>query len=263
MTLDEFTIILGGQDGRVSAEALKMQLQNALEMLRNLESEFVASGTVVLWEIVRVQMRSPLKVTLSPKIQGRSGRSMGRKIVKAAIDGIDRIEQEATAPPHFNENALKAAKAMAHSAEKEGIKLTLQSSDGKKQVSLTNQIVKHVDEVVLKARRYKDFLTIEGKLEVVSVHDHPSVYIWEHLTGHQIECLVNAENIKEYSQLLNRRVAVRGLVRYRNDIPSAIEVEDIEAMPEEHELPSLKDIGPIDITDGLPSEDHVRRMRYG
>lgn len=261
MPLDEITITLGGQD-RLTVDVLKTQLENALDVLRNVESDFTTADTVVRWEIVRVRMRSPLKVTFAPNVLGKRGKTIGRKIVKACLDGMNEIEQTASAPPHFNDFALKAAKEMVSVAQKEGHKVTF-ASNGKMQVTLTQQAAKHIDEVVSKARRYTDVSTVEGNLEMVSVHDHPSFFIWETFTRHRVECLVDEAQLKDYFPLLNKRVAVTGTVKYRNHIPVSVAVEDIRVLRDASELPQPSDIGPINITDGVSSEEHVRRMRDG
>jgi hypothetical protein len=124
--------------------------------------------------------------------------------------------------------------------------------------------VKHIDELASRARLYVDFSTIEGRLEVISVHEHNSLFIWETLTNNRVECFVSDEQIKEAALLLNKRVTVSGRINYRNHVPKTISVEGpIKVLRTSTELPQPKDIGPIDITGGVSSEQHVRRMRNG
>ncbi len=267
MAINELTITLSDKQGRVSIETLTTALENALEMLRSIESEIVASGVTVRWEISRVSMRSPLRMTFQPRVRsakGRVSRSMGNRIVKSVLQGIEGIETGKSVPKSFTENALEATKKMFKSVTKEGASVAFGSRTDPRPIKLTESAVKHIDELASKARFYVDYSTIEGRLEVISVHERNSVVIWETLTDNRIECLVDVEEIKQASSLLGRRVAVTGRVSYRNHIPKTISVEGpIKVLRTSAELPQPKDIGPIDITEGASSEEHVRRVRNG
>lgn len=261
MPTNELTITLA-RTGRLSVEALTQTLENALEMLRNLETEFVASGTAVRWEVVRVSMRSPLRVTVAPHSESKGFSSIARRMVKTSLKGFERIERAAALPEHFNEEALDAARKMFDVTRKEGAAITL-SSDHENQITLTEQAGKNMEEIASKARLYMDYGTVEGRLEIISVHERDSFYVWETLTNRRVECLANPEQFQDAKDLLGKRVAVSGRIKYRNHVPKSIHVESIHKMPDGSELPSLEDIGPIDITEGLSSEEHVRRMRNG
>lgn len=272
MPLDELTISVIEEDGKVSVETLKDALEGAMEMLRSMEKEFTTTETVVRWEITRVEMRSPLKLTFAPRvrsIQGkvaRKAKTIGRNIVKSFLKGIDAMETGQTeskgVPQHFNEETLRAAQRLTTIAKKEGAKVTLGSNKGN-QITLTDNTIRNANEMVSKSRRYTDASTIEGILEVVSVRERRSVFIWDALTNQKIECFVDEEKLKECLSLFGKRVAISGDVTYRNDLPCTIDVESIERLPGEDEVVRLEDIGPINITEGLSSEEHVRRMRDG
>jgi hypothetical protein len=261
MPANELTITLA-RAGRVSVETLAQTLENALEMLRNLEREFVASDILVRWEVVRVSMRSPLRVTVAPSIEGSVTKTIARRLIKTCLKGVKGIERAATPPEHFNEEALDAALKLFEVTRKDGATLTF-SSDHLDEITLTEQAARHIEEIASKARLYIDFGTIEGQLEVVSVHEHRSFSIWETFTNRRVECLVNEEQFQTAIDLLGKRVAVTGRVKYRNHVPKSIWVESLRKLREEMELPDLKNVGPIDITGGLSSEEHVRRMRNG
>ena len=267
MALNELTITLSDKQGRVSIETLTTALENALSMLRSIESEIVASGVTVRWEISRVSMRSPLKMTFAPRVRsakGRVSRTVGNRIVNSVLQGMERIETGKSVPKAFTEDALEATKKMVRSAAKEGASVAFGSKTDPRPIRLTESAVKHIDDLASKARLYVDFSTVEGRLEVVSVHERNTVVVWETLTGNRIECLVDDDQIKQASALLGKRVAVTGRVSYRNHIPKTISVEGpIRVLRTSAELPQPKDIGPIDITDGASSEEHVRRMRNG
>ena len=263
MSLDELTITLSDKDGRVSAETLRTALENALNMLRGIEASIVSSGVEVRWDVIRVRMRSPLQMTFSPKVKvkGRERPTIGRKIVRACLRSVEEIERGASVAHDFSDEVLDATRKLVKNASSDGTSITF-ASNGENKIKLTEKTVKHIDEIVSRARLYMDFLTIEGRLDVVSGHDHDSFFIWETLTNHKIECLVSEDQISKALLLFKKRVAVTGRVRYRNHVPYRIDVEEpVRSMRDTNELPQPRDIGPVNITDGLSSEEHVRRMR--
>ena len=139
MTLDELTITLSDKDGDLSVDTLKKALENSLDMLPQLEASVVASGVEVRWEVVRVRMRSPLKVTLSPRgVQGRSSaETVGRQLVKSAYRYVDRIENGETVPHPFIDGANEATRKLVKSAISEGAAVAFEAANTK--VTLTGR----------------------------------------------------------------------------------------------------------------------------
>jgi hypothetical protein len=265
MNLDELTITLSDKKGRIRVETLTKALENALEMLRGIEASIVASGVDVQWDVVRVQMRSPLKMTLSPRVRvrGKSRPALGRKMVMACIQGVGKIEKSAILPQYFTTEVLDAARRLVKTVSSDGGEVMF-ASNGSNRTKVTGKAIKHIDELATKARLYVDFSTIEGRLEVISVREGQRFFIWETLTNRKIECAVDDHGFKVAMELLGKRVSVTGRVSYRNHTPTFMQVEEpIRRLRDMSELPQPKDIGRINITEGLTSEEHVRRMRDG
>jgi hypothetical protein len=277
MSLDELTITLSDKDGRLSVETLKKALENALEMLRQIEAQVVASGVEVRWEIVRATMRSPFRLTVAPRVTrsksadgksigtGRSNQVIARRIVKSALQGVTAIERGKPAPSYFTDAAMEATRKLVNVAKSDSALVSFESKSVPK-IQLTEKSIQNIDALASKSRLYLDYSTIEGRLEVVSVHEHNSFFIWETLTNRRIECFVTPELLNQASALLHKRVRVEvsGRVSYRNHVPQSIQVDGpLRVLRDSSELPTPRDIGPINITNGLTSEDHVRRMRNG
>jgi hypothetical protein len=258
----EFTIKLGEGQKRVTIEVLTEALENALEVLRNVGQSFTPSDVVVKWEVVAASLRSPLTLSFAPSIQGnvKGRRIIGKRIANISVLGIKALEKRAALPNYFNEEALLATEKLIKGAQREGIKITV-SSNGKSTVTPTAQTVENIRQVVEKARIYIDYGTLEGSLEIVSVHGRDSFFIFESFTNNKVECIAPPELFAQSIQLLKKRVAVSGRVRYRNHIPSTIQVEGMRVLRSTDILAQPRDIGPVDITGGLSSEEHVREIR--
>lgn len=262
MPAGAFTLKLGEGTKRVSIDVLAEALENALEMLRSVGQEFAPAGMLVRWEVVGASLRSPLTLDFAPSVNGEAtiSAAVGKKIGKACVRGLEKLEKSPALPQHFNEEGILAAQKLMRVVQKDGTRIAV-ASYRMKDVAPTAAAVEHIRQVVDKARIYIDYGTIEGRLEEVSVHGGAHFAIWEVLTGYRIECAVTLERLEEAKALLGQRVAVSGRVRYRNHIPKSIQVENIRRLRDAKELPQLKDMPAIDITGGLSSEEYMRRMR--
>ncbi len=193
--------------------------------------------------------------------KGRSRPALGRKMIKACIQGVETIQNRVSLPRYFTADTLDATRKLAKMMSGEDFALEF-ASNGSAKTTLTDQAVKHIDELTKRAHLYVDFSTIEGRLEVVSVHEGKAIFIWETLTNRKIECRIGDEHFQAAQSLLGNRVRVTGRVSYRNHIPWLIHVEEpIRRLRTMSELPQPNDIGAINITGTLTSEEHVRRMR--
>jgi hypothetical protein len=261
MPSHELTITLT-PPGRISVESLTKTLENALAMLRSIQKDFIEYGTDVRWEVVKLQMHSPLRMTVAPSISGKPAKTIGRRIVKACLTGVMNIEKSPTHPKHFDEDALEATRDLLKVVKKDGSVLKL-GSDHKDEVTVTELALEHIEDVVARARVYVDHGTIEGQLDEISVHESPVAFIWERFPVRRVKCVISQEQVQQVKDLLGRRVALTGRISYRNHKPVSVQVEAIRAMRDENELPQLKDIQPIDITGGLSPEEYVQRLRDG
>jgi hypothetical protein len=272
MTLDEITFTIGDPSGRVSLKALTAALENALDMIRIVEARIISSGVEVNWEVVRVKMRSPLTMSFSPRVTAkpmaprlttRKGQSIGKQIVKACINGIEQIERNPIMPEHFDDEALAAARQLVKSVGSGVLKV----SGGKHEVKLTAQAISNIDEIATRARLYTDVGTIEGRLEEISVHGTPQampqIRIWDSVPvpGHSVKCAITEDRLPVVKELLGLRVAVTGPIHYRNHKPMLIDVQQIQRLRMQDELPQIETMEPIDITGDLSPEEYVRRMR--
>ncbi len=248
-----------GSAQRVTVDILIKTLEETLIILHSLAQRL--SSEELEWEIVRIRMKSPLSITLAPRENGaRKIRQTGARVVKAYFDGMRTIQKKPQVPTYFDEPALSAAKEIAELSAK-GTRIRFEAPK-EEPVEPTEQTVANIDEVISKGKVFFDMATFEGKLETISIHDHAHFVIWETLTNSQVKCLVPPDRLPLAWSLLGKRVAVYGRVRYnRLGRPVSIDVEDIRSLKDISELPQPKDIGKVDITGGMSSEDFVRRMR--
>jgi hypothetical protein len=254
------TIRIGGAGEHIGVALLIQTLKSTVEILRSLESELAVSDAPIRWEVVKASMSSPLTLTLAPEPGQRKQTLLGNRIVKTYLRGIRLVEQGPTQPPDFGDNALECTKKLVSTAFQEGASVTF-STPGEPPVTPTEQATAHIEQIVAKARTYHDVTTIEGRLEVIWTHTADSFFIWEVLTNQRVKCYVTPDQLESATKLLRKRVAVTGVVRYRNDKPVSMEVGEIRVLRKDADPERPGTFSAIDITGGTSPEEYVRSMR--
>lgn len=98
---------------------------------------------------------------------------------------------------------------------------------------------------------YRDFGTIEGKLDAIQEREGLQIRVHDPLLHQTVICHVDETMLPELFAKFRKRVEVSGLIHYRrNGVPISIDVESIEILPDDSDLPSLDDVRGILRTEG-------------
>jgi len=115
-----------------------------------------------------------------------------------------------------------------------------------------------------KRATYASWSSIDGKLDVISVHRQPSFVIYEHGTGYRVRCVFPDEYLGRVKDYLGFRVIVEGFVHYRGDgIPLMLSqptaIQKLDA-PKQEDISVYRGLLPS-ISGGLSSYEYVRQLR--
>jgi hypothetical protein len=108
-----------------------------------------------------------------------------------------------------------------------------------------NPIGHEVAKTIIESWRsdYRDFGTIEGRLEAIQGRNNLKIQVFDALMRQTVVCHVTEDKLSEAFANFRKRVEVAGMIHYRrNGTPVSIDVESIEALPEDGDLPSLDDV---------------------
>lgn len=263
---NNITIKLGKSKGYVSADALIEALESTLKILRGV-ARSINPSRPIRWEVVHASTKSPLTIKLAPKaIEPRYMKSAARsggRILKETNKGFRLISKDAEIPRFFDDEALSGAKELGELAMREQIPLEIHTPN-EDPIIATPELVENVKQAVSKTKTLYEEGVIEGRLEVISTHERDSFIVWEVLTGIKVECFpTSQEQFAKLPAFLRKRVAVHGKIKCRIDKPVSVQVDEVQPLRDQHELPQPKDIGKVDITGGLDSDEYVRRLRNG
>lgn len=162
-----------------------------------------------------------------------------QRLVQAVASGLASVEQRAERPPYFTDRALVQARALANLSTTDA---PIRVKDGTQPVTLTKQLVAHVDQVTREAQ--PRIGTVEGRLDFVDIHARSTFAIWERLTGTRVECAAgDAITVDDLRAALGRRVAVRGRIRSsKGGQKTRIDATELRVFPAEEELPSADEV---------------------
>lgn len=248
----ELTIELVGKNQKLTVDSLIDALERALITLRNLDPKQPQE-----WEVVKVRMASPLRITLrNPSAQ---------RLVPNYMRGLKKIEKRPVIPSYFSEAEVESSRQLADVVSN-GIESLKLSFPGERSVKITAQLKSNLEEVTKKISSFHyEWTTIEGLLDQVTVVGDLAKFRIEHpLTGRAIECRFPPEMLDVVKEALPHRVAVYGRARYNAaGETTSIEVKTFRKLRDRSELPQIEDISGVDITGGIDSVEHIRKVRGG
>jgi hypothetical protein len=187
----------------------------------------------------------------------------GEAVVSAVVEGLRLLENSATRPRYFSDDALDAAKELALMVGKEARAVTV--SVDSEFAELTARTVYHANE--LQKTAGEELGTIEGVLKMVTLVDRPYFNVYDEVTGRPVRCDFDMEELAKIALALGRRVSVSGLIIYGADsYPRRVrQVTDFTVFPPDENLPGIEDIlqTGIDLSGGLSFREFMNKIRNG
>lgn len=260
MKTPKLTITVPHNKGCVPAQSLVIAVQDTIRLLQDLQkAKGVKDADMQDWNIVAVEMHSPLTLTISPAHRGRS-------VMREFLTGLKAIESGTRRPRGFTDTGLAIARKLV-SAVANGDPMRF--SSGRRSVSLTQKASQNIEAIQSRQHGFSSNMELEGRLETVSVHGEQYFCIYDPLTGEPIRCTFDESiDLKKISELMTHhaRVRVSGLVKYNKaGVPVNVRVGTYTELPEQKDLPQIKDVhaAGVNITQGVDSVEYIRKMRNG
>ncbi|GAB6876784.1 hypothetical protein [Thermaerobacter litoralis] len=190
---------------------------------------------------------------------------LGREVIRSAVRGLRQLQQlsEFELPATYSGRALVLIKEIAREAVRQNGQITVHANGMHAVISRST-----LDAIrrMMAPPPFKDYGSVEGSLEMVSIRQAFRCNIYRDFDGRRVECHFKEDLLPIVKEALapGQRVIVAGNVAYDEDgeVKSII-ADSIEILPKAEELPDpIYFLGLVpDFTDGMPSEDFVRRLR--
>jgi hypothetical protein len=257
-------LTIEGERGRIPLETFATVIHNSFDILSDLDSAISSEprGTLEWFVsevsfgslVVSIESKSKLpKVDYSPKV------------VEYFVGGLRHIQKERTTPPYFSDYGLRKAQSLARTLRREDGARAVVIRDVESEDTATIEPEISIDLGRLISVRYQEAGSVEGKLEMISIHEVPRFTVYHAITRHSIRCKFDPRRFMDVVRnALGERVIVSGIVyfNYKHE-PIRVELENLAILPREEELPSPSEIGGMspDFTGELTTEEYIRSLR--
>lgn len=227
---------------------------NAAQKLSDLLSELdveVSGSKNLDWSIVDLGVGSA-NLAVEPTLKQEDGIDYGDMIISSALSGLKLIEQEASRPEHFTDEALKKAKELVRIINGKVERIAVfgkTESTTPQRVRVTQRIAAHVDQLI--GTNSVATGSVEGVLETLTIHGGPEFAVYDVIAARRVRCICDRDTLNQLLTHLEERLSVKGEVRFNiRGEPTSVKVESFRPLGDK-ELPQAKDIR------GLFSENKV------
>ncbi len=156
--------------------------------------------------------------------------------------GIKTLEKKAERPANFTDTALRNIHDLAYIVDEkkqEFNSICIWIKQKPQQISLRSAA--NVDKIM--GIKYRDYGSIEGKLQVISVRKNLKFVVYDDLSDQPIKCYFKSGITEEVVSAFDKRVSVYGLIMYKSQgEPYSVRVEQLKVFKEQDELPTINDV---------------------
>jgi len=249
-----------GDIGTIPLPAFLSTVENWLDVLRDLDAAISRrAGGSLDWVITDLGTGSLcLEAEACNRIEDVDCAS---QVALAAVTGLDQLEREGTTPPYVSERGLEKVRSFVGAIGRHGV-VGIRVSYETREAQLSARASANVDRLI--PTRYTSAGSVEGRLEMISVHRKPRFVVYHDPTNKAVSCGFSEEWLETVKNALGKRVNVAGVVHwnYKGE-PTRIEGEDLRIIDSETTLPSIVELAGSmpGLTGELSTDEYIRRIR--
>jgi hypothetical protein len=257
------TLRVKGEKGKILFDTFLYVMNNSFDILKDLDSAISVTPNGSLdWVVTKVSFDSPLTMQITSKPKNPE-QNFGVKVVNEYVKGLKILGTEERTPPYFSESSLKKVRSIVSRLESEGAEpLEIQGNRKNNIVEFNKKMQKNT--AMLIGNSYKSYGSVEGTLEMISIHGKPRFNIYDNLILRAVNCNMPDTFREKVRENLGRRVIASGIVSYNaKDEPISVIIEDFEIIPIEENLPSIDEFigSDPDFTGNMTTGEYIRSLR--
>jgi len=251
-----------GERGKISFETFAVVVRNTFDILADLDSAVSLTPEGSLdWFIADVSFGS-LVIAIESKSR-LPDTDYSSKVTQTFVDGLVHIQRERTTPPYFSDYGLRKAQQLARKLRKDGAEaVRIHDTERRVEAMISPAVLPDLGRLI--NVRFQEIGSLEGRLEMISIHRVPRFTIYHAITQRSIRCKFEPKLLDLVKDALGRRVVISGVVyfNYRYE-PVRIDLQELVILPAEEGLPparALRGMAP-DFTGDKTTEEYIRSLR--
>lgn len=156
--------------------------------------------------------------------------------------GIQEVAKGDVSESELPDSALKHLRVLAEATDAKRAPVLMRLWVKKKPLELEPKIADAIREDW--RADYSDYGTIEGRLQTIQDKDGSlQLQVHDSALRQTVRCYFPEEMLPEVFAKFRKRVEITGLIHYRaNGVPISIEAANIDALPDDDELPTPEDV---------------------
>ncbi len=252
-------------DGHVRFNEFLSRLESLRQVLTLIEQDLV-DGTkgAVVYRVIDLSYSSPACVVLEARPVRQNVRpELPEKVVDRFFDTLEFLRgSPLVSNEHVTFRVLEAYKGLIKSPRRDLDSFVISSNDRK--VTIDESLEQRIEGMLGDVRTA--FGSFSGALDSINLHaDANRFTIYPAAGPNRLSCHFNRKQFASVVDGLGRHVSVKGTLRFygKEPFPHSVEVEELEVLPRDSELPSLASIRGIapKATKGQDSVAFVRQLR--
>ena len=223
----------------------------------------LSGGSTLQWIITDLSLNSAT-VEVSPEPVRRDTPDLSGEIISYLVNGIRQVDQGTERPAFFSDEILVKVKRVTDTINHlvTGIVVEGYVNGSRNSTVLTQRVAANVDEIV--GGQTTAYGSVEGLLEVISIHRGVHFDIYDTLTKRKVHCICDWELLSELKDQMGTRILVAGEIRYNNSgLPTSIKADSYKTLRLSEELPQARDIEGLLADHNFVRSDQLRDYLRG
>ena len=251
--------------GHVRLTEFIRQLESVKNALKHTERALTGSeDLLVYWRVVDLRHESPATVVLEEVAAKRDSRksSAPPPVADEFIRTLREIARKAVLPDRQKDlSVLESYRELGALADSGIAGFNIRA--GRRSIDIGERFRKNIDRIIGPDELIEG--SISGVLEAINLHNTLRFNIYPEIGPKKVTCSFASELKGDVIRALDQYVTVAGTLRYKSwsPFPHAVDVKELEILPDEDTLPALAALRGIaeGATGDLSSEDFVRKLR--
>lgn len=256
-TVPSVSLRLEGDE--VTADAFLDAARSLLDLLSEV-GRSLSDEKPISWRISNLSTGSAA-IELQPA--SANDRDHAGSTISSMVGGLAEMEYAATRPRHFSDRAVQSASILGQLAGADGARIALRASGGsvEERVQVLSGRVEANGRQVLRQPSPREYGSVEGTLEALTIHGKNAFAVYDAVTGKRIECVCDRQMLEQVIEHLGKRVLVRGEIRHPGDGKSKKVLVEGFRLLGVGTLPQVEDVRGMFADDPVNIEEWSRYVR--
>jgi hypothetical protein len=261
-----------GDANRIPYRSFIQVASNSLGILNDLDYAYSRKhGATLDWYVKNLSKNGSLRIEVYSRVKTKKRvhyEDFSSQVADSFVSGFRVLEEEGKSPALLTESGMKKARVLTNLIGNNGLQsLVATAPDTQKETEITRKSAAHIEQLIPVASQ--SIGSVEGTLEVISIHRSNRFIVYEQRTGKAVSCFYGKLPLLDVvTDALGKRVVASGeLSRNAKGEPIKLKLNDESQLKvfgsaayPSYELLKLSGSDP-EFTGDMSTEEFIRNTR--